>query len=116
MFAQPFVAQLGKGHVDGVYCMAKDPKKLSAVATGSADGIVKTWDLVSRSEEFSVGAHENQVTGLCYTTDGRLLSCSADKTCKLWQPATKIVAPPTQLTSNFSSLCKYTTAPKALTQ
>ena len=94
MFAQPFIAQLGQGHIDGVYCMAKDPKKLSAIASGSADGNVKMWDLVSRAEDFSIHAHENQVNGLCYATDGRLLSCSADKTVKLWEPATKTVLTP----------------------
>lgn len=93
MFAQPFIAQMGKGHIDGVYCMAKDPNKLSAIASGSADGIVKTWNLVSRDEDFSVHAHENQVNGLCYTTDSRLLSCSADKTVKLWEASTKTVFP-----------------------
>ena len=28
MFAAPFIAQLGEGHVDGVYSMAKDPGSL----------------------------------------------------------------------------------------
>jgi len=94
IFAQPFIAQLGNGHVDGVYCIAKDPKKLSAIASGSADGTVKMWDLVSRAEDFSIHAHESQVNGLCYATGGRLLSCSADKTVKLWEPATKTVLTP----------------------
>ena len=103
MFAQPFIAQLGKGHVDGVYCLAKDPKKLSTIASGSADGIVKMWDLASRTEDFSVHAHENQVNGLCYTTEGRLLSCSADKTVKLWEATTKTVLPPIQADPDFTA-------------
>ena len=41
MFAAPFIAQLGKGHVDGVYTMAKDPESLQHFASGSGDGIVK---------------------------------------------------------------------------
>lgn len=99
MFAQPFIAQLGKGHVDGVYCMAKNPRNLSAIASGSADGIVKAWDLVSRGEEFSVHAHESQVNGLCYTNTDQLLSCSADKTIKLWDSSSqKSVAPDLQPT------------------
>jgi DDB1- and CUL4-associated factor 13 len=93
MFAQPFIAQLGKGHIDGVYCMAKNARNLSTIASGSADGIVKTWDLVSRGEEFSFHAHENQVNGLCYTNTDKLLSCSADKTIKLWDPSQNSVAP-----------------------
>jgi WD repeat and SOF domain-containing protein 1 len=78
--------------------MAKNYKTLSTIASGSADGIVKTWDLVSRGEEFSAHAHENQVNGLCYTNDDKLLSCSADKTIKLWESSQKLVAPDLQPT------------------
>ena len=54
---------------------------------------MKTWDLVSREEAFSVRAHDGIVKGLCYTVDGRLLSCSTDKMIKLWEPGTKEVFP-----------------------
>jgi DDB1- and CUL4-associated factor 13 len=37
MFAKPFVGDLS-GHSDGVYCMAKHPKKLTTVISGSGDG------------------------------------------------------------------------------
>ena len=84
LFAKPFIAQLGQGHVDGVYCIAKDWRKLSSIASGSGDGVVKRFDLVSREETFSVHAHDGIVKGLCYTVDGRLLSCSTDKVVKLW--------------------------------
>jgi DDB1- and CUL4-associated factor 13 len=91
LFAQPFVGQLGKGHTDGVYCIAKDWRRLSSVASGSGDGVVKSWDLVSREESFSVRAHEGIVNGLCYTIEGRLLSCSSDKLVKLWDSGSKEV-------------------------
>jgi DDB1- and CUL4-associated factor 13 len=93
LFAKPFVAQLGNGHIDGVYCIAKDWRKLPNIASGSGDGVVKAWDLVSREEKISVRAHEGIVKGLCYTVDGRLLSCSTDKMIKLWEPGTKEVRP-----------------------
>jgi DDB1- and CUL4-associated factor 13 len=83
-FAKPFIAQLGNGHIDGVYQIAKNGRILSAVASGSGDGVVKAWDLVSREHVFSVRAHDGGVNGLCYTVDGRLLSCSSDKVIKLW--------------------------------
>jgi len=41
MFAAPFVGQLGSGHVDGVYTLARDPKSLERIASGSGDGVVK---------------------------------------------------------------------------
>lgn len=39
MFAKPFVGDLGKGHVDGVYVMSKDPERLDVFASGSGDGV-----------------------------------------------------------------------------
>lgn len=86
MFAAPFVAQLGKGHVDGVYAMAKDPESLQHFASGSGDGVIKIWNLTSREETWHVQAHEGIVKGMCWMKDKRLLSCASDKTVKLFDP------------------------------
>lgn len=86
MFAAPFVAQLGRGHVDGVYKLAKDPASLERVASGSGDGVLKVWDLPSQDEVWQVQAHENLVKGMCWTQDQKLLSCGTDKTVKLYDP------------------------------
>lgn len=86
MFAAPFVAQLGRGHVDGVYSIAKDPNSLERFASGSGDGIVKVWDLGSREETWQAQAHENIVKGMTWTRDKHLLTCAADKTVKLFDP------------------------------
>ncbi|KAK2750933.1 rRNA-processing protein sof1 [Myotisia sp. PD_48] len=86
MFAQPFIAQLGSGHVDGVYTMAKDPVSLERFASGSGDGVLKIWDLTSREEIWHTQAHENIVKGMCWTSDRKLLSCASDKTIKLFDP------------------------------
>lgn len=64
----------------------KDPGSLERFASGSGDGVVKVWDLVSREEVWSTRAHENIVKGLCWTPDRKLLSCATDKTVKLWDP------------------------------
>ena len=86
MFAAPFVAQLGRGHVDGVYCLAKDPKALDRFASGSGDGVVKVWDLPSRDEMWQAKAHDNLIKGMCWTQDQKLLSCGSDKTVNLFDP------------------------------
>ncbi|KAF2091282.1 protein SOF1 [Saccharata proteae CBS 121410] len=88
MFAQPFVAQLGRGHVDGVYSIAKDPNRLDNFASGSGDGVVKVWDLTSQEEVWQAQAHENLVKGMTWGRgDKRLLySCGSDKTVKAFDP------------------------------
>ncbi|PVH16873.1 uncharacterized protein CXQ87_004430 [Candidozyma duobushaemuli] len=69
MFAQPFVGQLGDGHRDGVYCLARNYKTTNQVASGSGDGVVKYWNMTSREESVSFKAHEGMVTGLSETGD-----------------------------------------------
>jgi WD repeat and SOF domain-containing protein 1 len=86
MFAAPFIAQLGKGHVDGVYTMAKDPQSLQRFASGSGDGVVKVWDLTSREEIWNANAHENIVKSMAWTKDQRLLTCATDRSIKLFDP------------------------------
>jgi len=86
MFAAPFIAQLGKGHVDGVYAFAKDPERLDVFSSSSADGVVKVWNLTSREQIWNTSAHEGIVNGMCFTRDQRIISCARDKTIKLWDP------------------------------
>lgn len=113
MFAAPFVAQLGRGHVDGVYSLAKDPNSLQHFASGSGDGVVKTWDLTSKEETWQTSAHENIVKGMCWTRDSKLLTCAADRTVKLFDPYSAGTAPiATWLGSNaFTSISHHRSRP-----
>lgn len=87
MHAAPFVGQMGRGHVDGVYSLAKDPNSLERLASGSGDGVVKVWDMADRTGEiWHTTAHENIVKGMEWTRDQKLLTCAADKTVKLFDP------------------------------
>ncbi|KAL7662968.1 Sof1-like protein domain-containing protein [[Candida] zeylanoides] len=85
MFAKPFVGQLGDGHRDGVYQVAKNFASTSQVASASADGVIKYWDMTSRRETVSFKAHYGMVSGLCVTpSQGHVMSCGDDKTVKMW--------------------------------
>lgn len=92
MFAKPFVGQLGYGHRDGVYVVAKNYHALNKLATASGDGVVKYWNMSTREELCSFKAHYGLVTGLCVTpqhlsknkNENYMLSCGDDKMIKLW--------------------------------
>ena len=115
MFASPFIAQMGKGHVDGVYSMAKDPQSLEQFASGSGDGVVKVWDLTSREEIFSTQAHEGIVKDLSWTHDKKLLTCASDKSIKLFDPYNASPKSPPQATylgsTAFTSLTHHRSQP-----
>lgn len=53
MFAQPFIGQLGDGHRDGVYVLAKNFHSTNQFASGSGDGVIKYWNLTTRQETAS---------------------------------------------------------------
>lgn len=91
MFAAPFIAQLGNGHQDGVYCLAKDLEITDRLASASADGIVKIWDLAARTETRQIKAHEGIIKGISWvkTPNGRyLVSCGTDRNISVINTAT----------------------------
>ena len=47
VFAKPFLGALD-GHREFPSCLAKHPLKLSSIASASADGEVRLWDLTQR--------------------------------------------------------------------
>lgn len=105
MHAKPFVAAL-EGHVDGVYCLAKDPNRLGVIGSGSGDGEIRLWDMPTQTLMTAYPrAHHGIISSLVisplnfaqqYAAEGstadsssrsggrRLLSCSTDRTIKLW--------------------------------
>lgn len=107
MHAKPFVGAL-EGHSDGVYCLAKDPQRLGVIASGAGDGEIRLWDMPTQTLLTSYPrAHQGIVSSvvispLHFSQQGnavsmgsseesnsrmgarRLLSCSTDRTIKLW--------------------------------
>ncbi|KAJ5123323.1 rRNA-processing protein sof1 [Penicillium atrosanguineum] len=115
MFAAPFIGQMGDGHIDGVYSMAKDPGSLERFASGSGDGVAKVWDLTTREEIWHTQAHENMIKGVCWTPERKLLSCASDKTVKLWDPYNTTPSAPPMATylgsSAFTGVTHHATSP-----
>ncbi|KAG0220665.1 rRNA-processing protein sof1, partial [Mortierella sp. GBA43] len=86
MFAKPFLGALS-GHVDGVYCMAKHPKKLDWLVSGGGDGDLRLWSLSEQKALWSTVAHKAMITGVSSFLEGeRFMSCSQDRTVKIWDP------------------------------
>lgn len=98
MLARPFVSAL-EGHADGVYCMARNPRRIADVATGGGDGELRMWRL-SRGDGGGMAtgdghacvwrrrrAHKGMITGMAAPSDSLLLTCGGgtDKTAKLWR-------------------------------
>lgn len=84
LFAKPFVGALD-GHCDSVSALAASPASLVAFVSGAADGEVRVWDLPRRRCVWSVYGHRGFVRGLAVAPGGdAFLSCSEDKTVKLW--------------------------------
>ncbi|KAK9474624.1 WD40-repeat-containing domain protein [Dipodascopsis tothii] len=94
LFAAPFIGQLGNGHIDGVYALCKDLRRLNTCASGSGDGVLKFWDMSTREELQSIQAHRGTIRGLTVTVDGRLLSAGMDSTVKLWDASSNGSAEP----------------------
>ncbi|KAJ9118072.1 hypothetical protein QFC24_006344 [Naganishia onofrii] len=91
MFAKPFVGAL-EGHQDGVYSLAKDPRRIGIVAGGGGDGEVILHSMSLRRPILKLPqAHKGMVSGLTFTShpsdmQRQLLSCGAlDMTIKMWK-------------------------------
>lgn len=85
VFAKPFIGSLD-GHRDGILCIAKHPKKLSTVMSGSGDGEIRQWDISQQTCVRTIQAHTGLVQGMCCTQDGEtFLSVGHDMTIKQWK-------------------------------
>lgn len=121
MFAKPFVGALA-GHLDGVYCMARHPTDIKLLASGSADGEVRLWNLANRRCVWrQPAAHSSFLRGLAFLqtddTEGereaRLLTCGDDRVIRLWNyhdtsVATNTATPSASPMNSWSSKGTFT--------
>lgn len=75
-------ASFDTGHTRTVFCVQYLGKRL--VATASDDGIIKIWDVITFRNVAELRGHAGGVRALTLLPDGKLVSCSWDKTLKLW--------------------------------
>lgn len=72
------------GHLGWVRCVAVEPGN-QWFATGSADRVIKIWDLASGKLKLSLTGHISTVRGLAVSTrQPYLFSCGEDKQVKCW--------------------------------
>eukprot|EP00767_Chilomastix_cuspidata_P008415 gnl/Chilomastix_cuspidata/966.p1 GENE.gnl/Chilomastix_cuspidata/966~~gnl/Chilomastix_cuspidata/966.p1 ORF type:complete len:462 (-),score=227.66 gnl/Chilomastix_cuspidata/966:821-2206(-) len=83
MFAQPFVAAMNDHH-DGVYALAVHPFEQTLVASGSADGEVRIWDMSTRETLHRLTGHTAFIGGLVFAqpAPNLLFSAARDKTVR----------------------------------
>ncbi|KAL9961477.1 hypothetical protein ACROYT_G030423 [Oculina patagonica] len=87
VFAKPFVSSLD-GHTDGVNCIARHPRSLSVLLSGSCDGEIRLWNLPRRECLRTLTAHTGFVRGLCVSPSGdSFISVGDDKVIKQWNMA-----------------------------
>ena len=81
-----------RGHTAQVRSVALD--RLGRVlASGSADGKVKLWDVASGKELASFAAHGGDVTAVAFTSDGRhAVSTGFDGVIRLWSVSDRAAA------------------------
>ncbi|KAL6570701.1 hypothetical protein OROGR_000251 [Orobanche gracilis] len=108
IFARPFVWAMD-GHIDGISSMAKNPKQLKGLFSGSMDGDIFLWDLANRRTVCKFPGHNGAVRGLTVSSDGRVLvSCGTDSTVKLWSVPAPSFMQPDYSSDNKEPLADYT--------
>ncbi|KAI8903985.1 WD40-repeat-containing domain protein [Gorgonomyces haynaldii] len=84
MFAKPFLGSM-EGHIDGVYCMAKNPTMLTSLLSATADGEMRLWNLTTQKSVWTSRGHKGFVRGVTFQPHtSNFVSVGEDKTVKLW--------------------------------
>lgn len=79
IFAKPFIAALT--HSDGITCLARNPKALNSLLSGTADGGIRIWDIPAQRTLRRLEGHTGAVKGISFAPDGETcVSCSTDCT------------------------------------
>lgn len=86
VFAKPFIGNMS-GHGDIVSNLMKHQTKLSIMASGAYDGVVKVWDLSTRKCLRTIQAHNSMVRAMCISrlNSNHFFSVDSNSNIKKWR-------------------------------
>ena len=83
-------AQVIFEHGDGVLSVAFSPVDDTLLSSGSSDGTVKLWNVVTQTDVATLEGHVGGVTSVAFSPDGTILAAGAsDGIVKLWNVVTQ---------------------------
>lgn len=90
IFAKPFITSLT--HSDGITCLARNPKALNSLLSGTADGEIRIWDIPAKRTLRRLEGHTGAVKGIAFAPDGETcVSCSTDCTVSSYSLALAVM-------------------------
>lgn len=86
VFAKPFIGNMS-GHGDVVSNLMKHQTKLSVMASGAYDGVVKIWDISTRKCMRTIQAHNSMVKSMCISrlNSNHFFSVDSNSNIKKWR-------------------------------
>ncbi|WP_329249136.1 WD40 repeat domain-containing protein [Streptomyces sp. NBC_01478] len=115
LFSPTVDATLEAPHWQGFKPVAFQPVTY-LMATGGDDGIVRVWDSVSGTLQFTRTGHTGPVTAVAFSPDGDTLATgSEDRTVRLWDTSTLDVVPVDILTGHTDEVTSVAFSPHGRT-
>ncbi|GAA0402018.1 hypothetical protein Acor_60520 [Acrocarpospora corrugata] len=87
----PLTAVL-RGHRNSVYAVAYS-RDGTTLATGGADGTLRTWDARSFRPGEPVTGHRGGITQVTFAANGRVITASRDRTVRIWNGTEQVGEP-----------------------
>lgn len=86
VFAKPFIGNMS-GHGDIVSNLMMHQTKLSIMASGAYDGVIKIWNLTNRKCLRTIQAHNSQVRAMCISrlNSNHFFSVDSSSNIKKWR-------------------------------
>jgi len=86
VFAKPFIGNMS-GHGDVVSNLMKHQTKLSTIASGAYDGVIKIWDLTTRKCLRTIQAHNSMIRAMCISrlNSNHFFSVDSNSNIKKWR-------------------------------